>query len=85
MGNCAEDTARKHNLSREDQDAYAIESYRRAAEAWKSGAFDKEIAPVTIPDRRGDIIFKEDEEYKNIKVDKVRSLRPVFQKDGTVT
>lgn len=85
MGNCAEETAKKHSVSREDQDTYALESYARASKAWSSGAFAAEIAPVTIPDRRGDIVFKEDEEYKNLKAEKVRSLRPVFAKDGTVT
>lgn len=85
MGNCAEETAKKHNVSREDQDTYALESYDRAAKAWSSGAFDAEIAPHTISDRRGDTVVKEDEEYKNVKPEKVRSLRPVFVKDGTVT
>lgn len=85
MGNCAEKTAKDHSLSREDQDAYAIESYKRAADAWKAGAFANEIVPVTIPDRRGDVTVSEDEEYKNIKLDKVPTLRPVFDKNGTVT
>ncbi|CAO1632032.1 unnamed protein product [Parajaminaea phylloscopi] len=85
MGNCAEKTAKDHGFSREDQDAYAIESYRRAAEAWKNGAFQNEIAPVTIADKRGDVVVSEDEEYKNIKLDKVPTLRPVFDKAGTVT
>lgn len=85
MGNCGENTARNLNISREEQDDYAIESYRRAAEAWKSGAFEAEIAPITIKDRRGETVFKEDEEYKNIKLDKVKGLRPVFEKNGTIT
>lgn len=85
MGNCAEATAKKYNITREQQDDYAIESYRRAGEAWKAGAFEAEIAPITIKDRRGDIVFKEDEEYKNIKLEKVKGLRPVFDKAGTVT
>jgi len=87
MGNCAEETARKYSIAREAQDDFAIESYRRAAEAWSSGSFKNEIAPVTIKDpRRGDTQVTEDEEYKNIKLDKVKSLRPVFQKEnGTVT
>jgi acetyl-CoA C-acetyltransferase len=85
MGNCAESSAKKLNITREEQDAYAIESYRRAAESWKSGAFDAEIAPISIKDRKGETIFKEDEEYKNIKPDKVAGLRPVFDKNGTVT
>ncbi|KAE8226163.1 hypothetical protein CF319_g1198 [Tilletia indica] len=86
MGVCAENTAKKYNLTREDQDAYAIESYKRAAAAWERKAFADEIAPVTIPDpRKGDVEIAEDEEYKNVKMDKIPSLRPVFQKDGTVT
>ncbi|PWN28915.1 thiolase [Jaminaea rosea] len=85
MGKCADQCAQKHGLSREDQDAYAIESYKRAAEAWKAGAFANEIVPVTIPDKRGDVVVSEDEEYKNIKLDKVPTLRPVFDKNGTVT
>ncbi|GAA6022998.1 hypothetical protein JCM11491_000351 [Sporobolomyces phaffii] len=86
MGICAEETAKKHQITREDQDNYCLESYRKAAEAWKAGAFDNEIAPVTIPNARtGDVVIKEDEEYKKVKADKVPSLRPVFKKDGTVT
>lgn len=85
MGNCAEETAKKHSVTREEQDTYALQSYDRAAKAWSAGAFQAEIAPVTIADRRGDIVFKEDEEYKNVKPEKVRTLRPVFAKDGTVT
>ncbi|KAE8212754.1 hypothetical protein CF327_g3633 [Tilletia walkeri] len=86
MGVCAENTAKKYNLTREDQDAYAIQSYKRAAAAWERKAFADEIAPVTIPDpRKGDVEIAEDEEYKNVKMDKIPSLRPVFQKDGTVT
>lgn len=85
MGNCAENTAKKHELTREAQDAYAIESYKRAAEAWKNGAFANEVTPVTIKDKKGDVVVSEDEEYKNIKLDKVAGLRPVFDKNGTVT
>lgn len=85
MGNCAEKTAKDHGLSREDQDAYAIESYKRAAEAWKNGSFQEEVAPVTISDKKGDVVISEDEEFKNIKLDKVPTLRPVFDKNGTVT
>ncbi|KAJ1311031.1 hypothetical protein OPQ81_009537 [Rhizoctonia solani] len=86
MGNCAENTAKKYSISREDQDAHAIESYKRAAKAWESGAFDAEIAPVTITDRKGTTVVKEDEEYKNVKYDKIPTLKPVFQKEGgTVT
>ncbi|PWN35885.1 thiolase [Meira miltonrushii] len=85
MGNCAENTAKKHELTREAQDAYAIESYKRAADAWKAGAFKNEVVPVTIKDKKGDVVVSEDEEFKNIKLDKVPSLRPVFDKNGTVT
>ncbi|EST09630.1 Thiolase, C-terminal [Kalmanozyma brasiliensis GHG001] len=85
MGNCAENTAKKLSLSREDQDAFAIESYRRSAEAWKAGAFANEIAPVTIADKKGEVVISEDEEYKNVKLEKIPTLRPVFDKNGTIT
>ena len=85
MGNCAEKTAKDHNLSREDQDAFAIDSYKRSAEAWKAGAFKNEIAPVVIADKKGSVTVEEDEEYKNVKFDKVPTLRPVFDPKGTVT
>lgn len=81
-----EETAKKHEISREQQDDHAIESYRRAAAAWAAGAFTAEVAPVTIVDaRKGNTVVVEDEEYKKVKADKVKSLRPVFQKDGTIT
>lgn len=86
MGNCADNTAREMNISREDQDAYAIQSYTRAADAWKSGAFKDEVVPVELKGRKGEtIIIDEDEEYKNVMFDKIPGLRPVFEKDGTVT
>lgn len=85
MGVCAETCASEYNFSREEQDAFAIESYERSANAWKSGKFNNEIAPVTISTRKGDITVDEDEEYKNVRFDKIPSLRPVFKKDGTVT
>ncbi|MEE9349455.1 MAG: acetyl-CoA C-acyltransferase [Flavobacteriaceae bacterium] len=86
MGTCGDLCASEHNFTREDQDAFAIESYNRSAKAWKDGKFDNEVIPVEIPQRRGDaIIFKEDEEYKNVKMEKIPTLRPVFTKDGTVT
>jgi len=86
MGNSAELCASECKISREEQDAYAIESYKRAAAAWVDGKFNDEITPVEIPQRKGDaIIIKEDEEYKNVKFDKIPSLNPVFQKEGTVT
>jgi len=86
MGNCADNTAREMNISREEQDEYAINSYKRSAAAWEAGKFADEIIPVEIPQRKGDpIIFAEDEEYKNVRFDKIPSLRPVFDKEGTVT
>jgi len=86
MGNCAEVCAEGLEFSREDQDAFALESYRRSAQAWKDGKFKDEVVPVEVPQRRGEpVIFSEDEEYKNIKEEKVPTLRPVFKKDGTVT
>ncbi|MBL6663942.1 MAG: acetyl-CoA C-acyltransferase [Flavobacteriales bacterium] len=86
MGNCAELCAKEMNFSREQQDAFAIESYNRSASAWENGKFKDEVVPVTVPQRRGDdLIVSEDEEYKNVKMDKIPNLRPVFDKDGTVT
>ncbi len=86
MGNCADLCAREYNISREEQDEFAINSYNRAADAWKSGKFSDEVVPVEVPQRRGDaIIVSEDEEYKNVKMEKIPGLRPVFSKDGTVT
>ena len=86
MGACADECATTYHFTREDQDAFAIESYTRSAKAWKEGKFDDEIVPVEIPQRRGEpIIFAEDEEYKNVKIDKISKLRPAFTKEGTVT
>ncbi|KAJ2396743.1 Acetyl-CoA acetyltransferase A, mitochondrial [Coemansia sp. RSA 2559] len=85
MGNCAENTARKHNISREMQDSHAIASYKRAAAAWDAGVFSNEVVPVTIKTRKGDTIISVDEEFTNVKYDKVPTLRPVFEKNGTVT
>jgi acetyl-CoA C-acetyltransferase len=86
MGVCADECATKYEFSREDQDAFAIESYNRSAKAWKDGKFNDEIVPVEIPQRRGEpIIFSEDEEYKNVKMEKIATLRPAFTKEGTVT
>ncbi|KAG8987163.1 erg10, acetyl-CoA C-acetyltransferase [Tulasnella sp. JGI-2019a] len=85
MGHCAENTAKKYELSREDADAHAIESYKRAERAWKAGAFDTELAPVTIKDKKGtETIVKEDEEYKTVKYDKIPTLRPAFQPNGGI-
>ena len=86
MGTYADLCATEHKISREEQDEFAIESYRKSAEAWKTGKFDDEVIPVEIPQRRGEsIIMKEDEEFKNINLDKISSLRPAFSKDGTAT
>ncbi len=86
MGVCADACATEYEFSREEQDAYAIQSYTRAAQAWKEGKFANEVVPVEVPQRRGEpILFTEDEEYSNVKMDKIPSLRPAFTKDGTVT
>ncbi len=86
MGVCADACAVEFDFSREDQDHYAIQSYRRSAHAWKEGKFTDEIVPVSIPQRRGEpIIFAEDEEYKNVKIEKIPALRAAFTKEGTVT
>ena len=86
MGNCAELCAKEMDISREEQDAFAIESYNRSATAWSEGKFKDEIVAVSVPQRRGDdLIISEDEEFKNVKLEKIPSLRPVFDKEGTVT
>ncbi len=86
MGVCADACASEYNFSREDQDAFAIESYKRATKAWEDGKFKDEIVSVEVPQRRGDaIIVSEDEEYKNVKMEKIPALRAAFSKDGTVT
>ncbi len=86
MGNCAEICAREKEISREEQDAFAIESYTRAAAAWAGGRYADEVINVGVPQRKGDpIIVSEDEEYKNVNLDKIPALRPVFDPNGTVT
>jgi len=86
MGNCAELCAKEHNITREDQDNFAITSYKRTAAAWEKGLFNEEVVPVAVPQRRGDaIIVSEDEEYKNVKLEKIPALRPAFDKEGTIT
>lgn len=86
MGSCAELCAEEYGFTREMQDEFAIESYKRSAKAWESGNFKEEVVPVEIPQRKGDpFLFIEDEEYKNVKFDKIPGLNPVFKKDGTVT
>ena len=81
MGVCAEKCAAEYQFSREDQDNFAIQSYKRSAEAWASGKFKDEIVPVEIPQRKGEpIIFSEDEEYKNVNFDRIGTLPTVFPK-----
>lgn len=86
MGVCADLCATEYKISREEQDAFAIQSYERSAKAWSAGKFNNEIVPVEIPQRRGEpIIFSHDEEYTTVKLDKIPTLNAVFTKDGTVT
>ena len=86
MGTYADATAIKHGVSREEQDAFAVESYRRSATAWESGVMQNEVVPVPVPQRRGDdLIISEDEEYTNVMLEKIPKLRPAFTKKGTVT
>ena len=86
MGVCADACATEHNFSREDQDNFAIQSYKRSADASNNGRFKNEIIPVEVPQRRGEpILVTEDEEFKNVKLEKIPNLRPAFSKDGTVT
>jgi acetyl-CoA C-acetyltransferase len=86
MGVCADQCADEHNITREDQDNFAINSYKKSADAWSNGKFSEEVVPVSVPPRRGDdVIVSEDEEYKNVKLEKIPQLRAVFNKEGTVT
>jgi len=86
MGVCAETCAKDMEFSREEQDAFAIESYNRSSQSWKDGKFANEIVPIEVPQRRGDaLIISEDEEYKNVRMEKIPALRPVFDKEGTIT
>ncbi len=86
MGVCADNTAKEMNISRQAQDEYAINSYRRSSASWASGKFRDEIVPVEVKDRKGNVTqFAEDEEYKNVNFDKIPALKPVFSKEGTVT
>ena len=85
MGNCAEECTKKYDLTREAQDAFSIESFKRAQAAQSSKVFDSEITPITISSRKGDIVVSEDEGPKKVKFEKVPSLRPAFDKNGTIT
>lgn len=86
MGVFADLCASEYKISREEQDAFAVESYKRSAQAWEAGKFDNEIVPVEVPQRRGEpIIVNKDEEFTNVKLDRIPSLSAVFTKDGTAT
>ena len=86
MGVCADLCATEYKISREDQDNFAIQSYERSAKAWDAGKFDNEVVPVAVPQRKGDpIMVTKDEEYTNVKLDKIPALAAVFTKEGTVT
>jgi acetyl-CoA C-acetyltransferase len=86
MGVSADLCASEYKISREEQDAFAIQSYERSAKAWSEGKFDSEVVPVAVPQRRGEpIIVSKDEEFTNVKLDKIPSLNPAFTKEGTVT
>jgi acetyl-CoA C-acetyltransferase len=85
MGNCAELCAKEMNFSREAQDAFAIESYKKSAAAWSAGKFKDEVVEISVKTKKGDVLFSEDEEYKNVNFEKIPTLKPVFIKEGTVT
>ncbi len=86
MGVFADSCATKYKFTREEQDAFAIQSYKRSTEAWDNGKFDSEVIPVEVPQRRGEaVVIDKDEEYVNVRLDKIPGLRPAFTKDGTVT
>jgi acetyl-CoA C-acetyltransferase len=86
MGVCADLCASEYTISREEQDRFAIQSYERSAKAWEAGKFDNEVIPVPVPQRKGDpILIAKDEEFTNVKLDRIPTLSPVFTKDGTVT
>ncbi|MGB3868296.1 MAG: acetyl-CoA C-acyltransferase [Flavobacteriales bacterium] len=85
MGVCADLCATEEKISREEQDAFAIESYTRSAKAWKEGKFKDEVIPVTVKGRKGDTVVSEDEEYSNVNFEKLKTLKPVFTKEGTAT
>lgn len=86
MGVCADECAKEYNISREDQDKFAVESYQRSATAWDAGKFDNEVVPVAVPQRKGDpVMVAKDEEYTNVKLDKIPALNAAFTKEGTVT
>lgn len=85
MGNCAENTAKKYEVSREEQDEYAILSFKRAQEAWKQGLFKDEVVPVTVKSKKGEVVVSEDEGYNKLKPEKVATLKPAFDRSGKGT
>lgn len=86
MGVCADLCASEHNFSREEQDAFAIQSYERSAAAWRAGKFNMEVVPVEVPQRKGNpVVVAQDEEFSNVRMEKIPALRAAFTKDGTVT
>ncbi|EFY93444.1 acetyl-CoA acetyltransferase [Metarhizium acridum CQMa 102] len=85
MGNCAENTVKNHNITREEQDSYAIQSYKNAQKAWADKAFADEIVPVTVPGRKGDKVIDTDEGFLDVKIDKIPTLKPAFVRDGSGT
>jgi acetyl-CoA C-acetyltransferase len=86
MGVSADLCATEYKITREEQDAFAVQSYERSTKAWETGKFDAEIVPVEVPQRRGEpIVISKDEEFSNVKLDKIPTLNPAFTKDGTVT
>ncbi|MDL2424736.1 acetyl-CoA C-acetyltransferase, partial [Pseudomonas sp. BAgro211] len=85
MGSFAQETADKYNVTREEMDAYAIESLQRAQAAIKDGSLDSEIVPVTVTTRKGETVVKDDEQPLTANLDKIPGLRPAFRKDGTIT
>lgn len=85
MGVCAENTASKYDVTREEQDDYAIQSYQRAQAAWKENKFADEIAPVTVKNKKGETVISKDEGFENLQVEKLKSLKPAFVRDGTGT
>lgn len=86
MGVSADLCAKEYNITREEQDGFAIQSYKRSADAWSSGKFDNEVVPVSVPQRKGEpILISKDEEFTNVNLDKIPALNPVFTKEGTVT
>lgn len=85
MGVCGDICATKYGISREDQDTFAVASYQRAAEAWSNGQLASEVVPIVIEGKKGSVTVSRDEEYTNFQPEKMKTLRPAFQKDGTVT